>query len=353
MSIDKQIKSFFILGLPRSGTTLLEQMLDQHSDIKVCPEITSGQIIWRLNAAKKIKDRAIHLLLLNYISDRASFFNTYMNDCLAVHALREFSFPICTVNWFKPLIMDFVSAKKAHLFGEKAPENIVHIKELQSAFPGSKFIIMVRHPLDVIYSIYENASHINGLKYSPGDILKFVKPVIKRYLNTIIKYKKEDHPHHLLIKYEELINDPQLILVKICQFLGIEFEPQMLDYQNKKEFSDRGNNMKKIHGLLNMPIDKYRIHRSFQLMEPKEILFANDYFRDELKILGYSTTPITTTIPIHIKLMVTLAKLKYYLKLDLLDGFLRKLRFQVHYLCLKYITYAPIQNRLKRRFAFK
>ena len=42
------------------------------------------------------------------------------------------------------------------MYAEKTPENLLFLNELKNAFPGSKFIVLVRHPIDVVYSIIEN-----------------------------------------------------------------------------------------------------------------------------------------------------------------------------------------------------
>ena len=353
MPKNKPVRTFFILGLPRSGTTLLEQMMDQHSKVRVCPEMATGLALWRLNASEIVKNKWKHLLLLNYIYDRVSFFKTSMTECLAAQAIREFDFPVKTTDWFNPVIRDFVNEKSAELYGEKTPENLAYILELKKAFPGSKFILLLRHPMDVIYSIYENAEHLGNSPLSQKDILKWVRPIIKRDLNTILKYKKNILPEYKFVKYEDLILDPQVVLKEICSFLGIEFEPQMLDYQNKKEFSERGEDMQKIHTLLNEPVHAGRIHRSFHLMQFEELLFLNEYLKDELKNLGFPLAPVHIVLSLQIRISVFIAKLKYKLKLDMMDGLSRKIRFQVHAALLNYLRWLPIRNRLMRRFVFK
>lgn len=353
MPTNKPIRTFFILGLPRSGTTLLEQMLDQHTRVKVCPEMATGLALWRLNASQIIKDKWKHLLLLNYIYDRVSYFKTSMTECLADQAVREFDFPVKTTDWFTPVIQDFVNEKQADLYGEKTPENLWYLNELQKAFPGSKFIILLRHPMDVIYSIYENAKHLVSSATSRKDILKVLKPIIKRDLNTMLKYKNNFRPEYKFVKYEDLILEPQVVLKQICSFLGIEFEPQMLDYQNKKKFSERGEDMQKIHTLLNEPVHTSRINRSFQLMDAEELLFLNEYLKDELKNLDYPSAPAHLALSPQIRIKVFMAKLKYQLKLDLIDGLWRKLRFQVHAALLANLSWLPIRNRLMNRFVFK
>ncbi|MBK8777211.1 MAG: sulfotransferase [Saprospiraceae bacterium] len=115
----KKKPALFIFGLPRSGTTLLEQMLDAHSQVTVCPEMYSGMTLWRLNAAKEISDKWKHLLIINYYYQRTNFFEDSINRCLARQAIREFKFPISTNTWYDALIGDYLKEKNASRFGGK------------------------------------------------------------------------------------------------------------------------------------------------------------------------------------------------------------------------------------------
>ncbi len=353
MKTNSKVKIFFIVGLPRSGTTLLEQMLDQHSEISVCPEIASGLALWRLNAFHSIRDKSMHLILVNYLFDRSSFFKTKMTDVLIRQANRSFHFPINTEDWFNFIILDFVAEKNATLYGEKTPENLFYIKELQIAFPDSKFILLERNPYDVLYSIYENAKNMQGLMHSAEHILKVSRALIKRYLNAIIQFKRNNETQFMSIKYEELISMPVDILKQICLFLDVEFESQMMNYRNKKEFTEKGKNMKLIHTMLNEPIDTKKINKSFSHWEPNDIQFLNEYWKDEMNILGYTSPPLTAGTAHLFKLKVYLAIVQYYLKTDLVEGRWNKLRFRAQHFLLQNIRFKFIAEKLRRTFFLK
>ncbi|MBL0113415.1 MAG: sulfotransferase [Saprospiraceae bacterium] len=151
----KKKPALFILGLPRSGTTLLEQMLDAHSQVTVCPEMYSGMTLWRLNAAKEISDKWKHLLIINYYYQRTNLFEDPINRCLARQAIREFKFPISTNTWYDALIADYLKEKNGTRFGEKTPENTFFVPTLNEAIPESQFIMILRNPFDIVVSLTE------------------------------------------------------------------------------------------------------------------------------------------------------------------------------------------------------
>ncbi len=352
MAIDS-IPVFFIVGLPRSGTTLLEQMLNQHSKIAVCPEMATGQVLWRLNASQNITDRWQQLIILNYLYQRVSFFKTPMTECISHMAEKDFDFPIPTHLWFHQLIREFIQHKQADMYAEKTPENLLFLNELKNAFPGSKFIVLVRHPIDVVYSIIENLKLLPELNNFKGDECGQIIPMIKRYLNEIMLHKNRNEENFLFLKYEDLIMDPLQVLKGVCNFLSLDFETSLLDYRYKKGFSEKGENMKKIHHFLNEEINPSRVNRSFGFMNSKELYFLNEVFKGEMKYLGYSFAPVTDLPSGLIKTHIVLFKIKYFLKIDLFSTIIKKIRFILQYNGLKYVKVQFIQNRLSRSFFFK
>jgi len=127
----------------------------------------------------------------------------------------------------------------------------------------------------------------------------------------------------------------------------------MFDYQHKKEFSEKGKSMQKMHSLLNDKLTASRIFRSFQYMDPKELKFANAYFKDELRVLEYPSAPIGLYKSPGFNVRILWARAKYQLKIDLIDICLRKLRFQVHYISLRILAWLSVQSRLERIFKIR
>ena len=67
--------------------------------------------------------------------------------------------------------------------------------------------------------------------------------------------------------------DPLQVLKGVCNFLSLDFETSLLDYRYKRAFSEKGENMKKIHHFLNEEINPSRVNRSFGFMNSKELYF--------------------------------------------------------------------------------
>jgi len=325
---------FFILGLHRSGTTLLEQMLDAHSQIAVCPEISSGMTMWRLNLSKKVKNQWKSLLMVNYYFNRARIFKDPIVSCIKHHAVREFKWPLKTSDWYSPLIEEYLLEKKARIFGEKTPENTFFIPVLNQAFPDGKYIIILRNPFDIILSLCEIYSAAQGRKITDRMLLG-AAVMVKRGLKNLYKGGALLDRKQIWITYENLIRDTDRVLERICHFLGISFEASMKDIQNKKQYALQDQSfLKFILGRLDEPITDKRINRAEGILTPKQIGLLHMYLTPEINFLPYQIIVPVTQIPLIQRIRVFMAKIAFLFRLYLLKEYKNKLRFQLHYLAM-------------------
>jgi len=103
---------------------------------------------------------------------------------------------------------------------EKTPMHVRKIPEISKLFPDAKFVIMVRNPLDVIASQYKRH----------GDLGKALKRIKEDYASIAnVQHMKCVH----IVRYEDMIEDPVGVIEKVCMFVGLLFEPEMLEYHRK------------------------------------------------------------------------------------------------------------------------
>ncbi|HNR07419.1 MAG TPA: sulfotransferase [Saprospiraceae bacterium] len=340
---DKKGPDFFILGLPRSGTTLLEQMLDAHSEIAVCPEMSTGKTLWRLNAESTLRDQWKSLLLVNALYQRARTFKDPILPCLAHQALRSFTYPISTGEWFSPLIREYVGEKKANLYGEKTPENTFFIPALNRAFPGSKYLLILRNPFDLVLSLCEAWAFHKKIRITDALLLHFAENT-KRGLHELFIRQRLRNLDSLTITYEDLVRKPDQTLTEICTFLGLEFEPGMKDFQFRKEYTGGKEAMKFLLGRLDEPLTDQRIDRSLDILSAEQIGMLHRYLSPEIHALPYTFPNIQVRIPLFLLIRVYWAKLKFFLRLFYLEELKNKLRFQVHYYAIRLLSEGPIKN---------
>jgi len=111
---------------------------------------------------------------------------------------------------------------------EKSPDHLAYIDEIARYVRPTRFIHILRNGPDNIASIYDAAQ-----KY-PDTHWNFYWGTLDRCVNQWkhsirLTQKYRGHPNHLTVIYEELVNDPQTTLTRICEFMGLEYEETMVD----------------------------------------------------------------------------------------------------------------------------
>jgi hypothetical protein len=125
------------------------------------------------------------------------------------------------------------------IIGEKTPIHIRHVKKLYNWFPNGRIIHLLRDPRAVYVS--EKRRRINKPISTPYKQLKYSTFLFKVFIliqTTVlwnesyrksIKYKKKYQNKYLVLKFEDLISQPEKSIMKVCKFIGIQFEANMMD----------------------------------------------------------------------------------------------------------------------------
>ncbi|MEH6542438.1 MAG: sulfotransferase [Porticoccaceae bacterium] len=221
MTETNQTKPIFLLSLPRSGSTLLQRILTASS------EIDSASEPW---------------ILLPYIyTMKKSGMATEFGHSNAVEAIKDFysSFPNGEAD-YREAIRDFVldlygkSKGEGKYFLDKTPRYSVISKEIVKMFPDGKFIILWRSPLSIISSAlitWKNGkwgvSHIEVDLY---DGLHCMASVCREHQDKVFS-----------LKYEDLVLEPEKYLRGVFEYLGLEWDVEVLSGFNDVIFDGMGD----------------------------------------------------------------------------------------------------------------
>ena len=195
----------FLIGFPRSGTTLLDTILRSHPNINVIEEKTIIQSIENLIITKygysldkiyDIKKNQLEFLREYYVKERQKY-------CSAKDKILIDKFPFQTVSL--PLI------------------NLL--------FPQAKIIFAHRHPYDTVLSCFQQAFLPNNAMSN----LRSINSTAKIYDLTMtvwIDYKNKLNLDYIMSKYEDLVEDFENHILKILVFLNLEWHPNVKNYIN-------------------------------------------------------------------------------------------------------------------------
>ncbi|MBM3811423.1 MAG: sulfotransferase [Acidimicrobiia bacterium] len=217
----------FLISQPRSGSTLLQKMLGAHPSIHTVSEPWLA-----LYPAYALRDNGT----------TAEF-----SGRLYRGAVREFlrTLPEGERVWLEAnrLMLEHLygkalAASGKNLFLDKTPRYYHIIGELQALFPAARFLLLFRNPLSVFASILagykaEEPGMLAGSRHdllsAPGLLLEGVT----RLGSAAVR-----------VQYEHMVEQPERVIRGICEFLGIEFLPGMIDYGESAEgrwlYGDQG-----------------------------------------------------------------------------------------------------------------
>ena len=197
----------FILGMPRSGTSLVEQIITSHSRVFGAGELSQ--------LSKIIKDQLtdnniISKKKINTLIDDEAFANKLRNDYF--NYLKRFNFS-----------EDFIT--------DKAPLNFRWIGLIKILFPKSKIIHCSRNPQDNCFSLYKNFFE-GGLNFSYDQ--KELAIYYKEYSN-LMNFWKEILPYSIHeAKYERIIENPDQEIKSILKFCDLPWEENCLQFYKNK-----------------------------------------------------------------------------------------------------------------------
>ena len=196
LKLESNIKHIFIVGLPRSGTTVLEQMLANHSKIMTLGELDYLNHLQSNLPIKKnaVNSEAVALLRRNYLR----LINTHSG----------------------------VAENPDKIILDKMPLNLRWIKIIVAAFPDSKIIWVKRNPLETIFSNYTTYFPAEGLTFTNNlfDCENYYK-----YAKDFSEYLTENFAGRVLeLRYEALLESPELEMARLTKELNLPMEQATL-----------------------------------------------------------------------------------------------------------------------------
>ena len=202
----------FLIGFPRSGTTLLDTILRTHSKIDVIEE---KGMLWKAQ---------LHL------GGKLSIFDIENLTSGELENAKEI--------YFEEL-EKFVSIKSSGCIIDKLSLNIIDVPIIHKLFPTAKFILVLRHPLDSILSSWMQLFDLNAAMSNMLELDRVVDFYVEAM--TILELSEKRYSLNIhSIRYEDLVLDMKSEVSNLLRFLELDWENQLEDYQEtalKRKFS--------------------------------------------------------------------------------------------------------------------
>jgi len=218
----------FIVGVGRSGTTLIQSMLNAHKDIAFTPETHFlRNYIGNISVNKKLVKNDVNYII-NKINNDENLKRTDMNLNEIINLIvKKGEFNL--VEFYKKLLKNYAKARNKSMIGDKDPKNIEYLHDIKRIFPNAYIVHIIRDPRDVVVSRMK-------AEWSRD----------RNFLTHVIAYREQLHKgirdgkklfgnHYFELFYEDLIEYPEKTLKKVCKYLNISYDSGMLHFNEKAD----------------------------------------------------------------------------------------------------------------------
>jgi tetratricopeptide (TPR) repeat protein len=231
----------FIVGFPRSGTTMIEQTLSAHplisagDELPIVGELT-GLIPRMLNSPLSYPEALAELWLGDQIEGLDNLRDYYLQRARQLGALR----------------------KNARWFTDKMPLNETHLGLVGLIFPQAPIIHLLRHPLDVVLSVFSN--HLTHGFYCAYDLVSIARHYVL-VMDLVEHYRREMALRRLAVRYEDMLDGQEESVRKMLAFVGAPYDKRCLDFQENRRYARTASYAQVTEKLYNRSRYRYRAYR--------------------------------------------------------------------------------------------
>jgi hypothetical protein len=283
----------FIVGVTRSGTTLLRLMLDAHSELAIPPETHFVPSLIKTTRKRGSTPEEAHGVVTGH--RQWGDFNLDSSELLRRYSELERIDPETTLRAFFEL---YAEREGKPRWGDKTPNYVKRMKQIERWIGEARFIHMIRDGRDAALSRFKRV-----LKEPPP-----MDVVAERWVRKIegARSDAEHLGHYIEVQYERLVREPETELRRVAEFLDLPWEDGMLTYYEHAEerLSEMHRDLpgeegkplrpadhrKEAHLLTSKPPDPSRLARWKHDMDPADVAAFESVAGPMLTELGYEVT---------------------------------------------------------------
>lgn len=273
-------RPIFLIGAPRSGTTLLRYVLSSHPRIHLPPE---SNFIPRLLGRRPHREleRADAVRVLETMMTYRSFFKDWRGERPDPKGLLEGLPDLQPPSIIDAVFSEYARQYGAERWGDKSPIYTMHVDVLARAFPTAQFIHIIRDGRDVALSMQQT---YRGNRFFYIDVYYGTRSWKKRVLHASAAGGRLGVSRYFQLRYEDLTASPEPVIRDICAFLGETYEPAMTRPSRE---AVRHHHSRGIHAATREPLTTSRSGRWRSEMPLADQRLVQTVAGDLLAALGY------------------------------------------------------------------
>ncbi|WP_144394160.1 tetratricopeptide repeat-containing sulfotransferase family protein [Pleionea sediminis] len=243
----KSDAALFVVGMPRTGTTLVERIISNHSDVVSFGELQNfGMLLKQLTKTqtKKLLDKE------------------------TIQAAISVNFSVLGEKYLESTNIVNLKEKK---FVDKMPLNILYVGFILQAMPNAKIICLDRHPLDTIISNFTQLFAVNYSYYNYAFALETTAQYFVLFKRLQQLWAKKYPNNFFVVDYQELVNQSESEARKILKHCDLEWEPQCVAIESNITPVATASAVQVREPIHNRSVNKWKNYENY-LTEVKAIL---------------------------------------------------------------------------------
>ena len=211
----------FVVGLTRSGTTLLRMMLDAHRELAIPPETHFVPDVIKAARAEEGTDAVLAAFTDNRTWDDFGISADEMRERLAAVGSGDAAASV------RAFFTAYAERQGKERWGDKTPAYMLSVQRIGRTLPEARFVHLIRDGRDVSLSQRERA--LNEQPPPAEQAARWVKRIRKsREQAASLK-----GPRYVEARYEDLVREPEGTLRRICEFVELPWDEGMLSYHER------------------------------------------------------------------------------------------------------------------------
>ena len=211
----------FIVGAPRSGTTLLRFMIDAHPSIAIPPETGFLTLTETMDGPGATVRHNLFRQITHFPPTAPAWpdFGIAAEDFQA--ALERIE-PFDLAEGVRAFYRLYAQAQNKPRYGDKTPIYCDSLRHILKLLPEARFIHIIRDGRDVLLSL-------RHMWFAPGQDIR----TLALYWRTLVRNARESGLRsgaYMEVRYEDLVRDPRPVLEAVCRFVQLDFDACMLRY---------------------------------------------------------------------------------------------------------------------------
>jgi hypothetical protein len=236
----------FVVGMARSGTTLLYRSLLQHPAFDRGPvDFTESFAVSGLTIDKTMD--AVGWRLPHYMGGGDDGWARFLRETRLVRAWRRAWWPLLghkvqngavwrflgSVSILRRYFAHAAASRAPARVAEKTAANLAFVPHLRTAFPDAKMLVIVRHPVDVLASYWRRHRAEPDAAWAAITVEDFCA-LWSASIDLVTTFSSRWPDSILVVRYEDFTNDPRRTFATVCEFIGEPlFEAALVGHRDR------------------------------------------------------------------------------------------------------------------------